>query len=94
MNNSARLIQPNAVNVATTYAAGPLAQPASVAMQSPAGMQVLVLGGLSKVESLAGHILAGMTPAADVDSASAVVNAVTLAERLLAECDRRRTEAN
>lgn len=58
--NGNRLIKPNSLNIETTYAPGPLANPSNVALQTPDGMKILVLGGLTKVEALAGQIASGM----------------------------------
>ncbi len=108
MNGNGRLIQPNAMNVETTYAQGPLAQPSSVVIQTAAGMKVLVLGGLTKIEALAGQIAgqvsAGMStyymdpkdpdakPEAIFDDVQIVAKSVDLAEAILDECERRRPQ--
>lgn len=54
--NGRGIIQPNAMNIETTYADGPLAQPLCVTVQAPGAMKILALSGLTKVEALAGQI--------------------------------------
>lgn len=98
MSGNGRLLTPGQVNVATTYADGPLAQPSNVAMQGPGGMQILVMGGLTKVEALAGQIAATIAAQKPSDSKCELCEdiahvAADIAESVLAECARRRTEA-
>jgi hypothetical protein len=99
MKGNNRLIKPGSVNVETTHSPGPLAQPAMVTMQSPDGIKVLTLGGLTKVEALAGQIYAGLLLLAMPGSSgfcetfdATVVRSVVTAEAILAECERRRNE--
>jgi hypothetical protein len=50
------IIQPNKVTVETTYADGPLAQPTVITLPVPGQIKVLIRGGLTKVEHMAGEI--------------------------------------
>ena len=91
MNRNGRgIIQPNAMNIETTYAEGPLAQPLCVTLQTPGAMKILALSGLTKVEALAGQI-AGNLPGLRVGQTNEGLarDAVDLAEATLAECARR-----
>lgn len=81
-NNGRGIIQPNAMNIETTYAAGPLAQPTAVTIQASGGLKVLAMGGLTKVEALAGQIA--------ICNALSAIECVDFAEAILAECERRR----
>jgi hypothetical protein len=97
-NRNGSIIQPNALNVETTFADGPLAQPCAVTLQQPGAIKVLAVGGLTKVEALAGQIASGaaiqlgeMAKEAHLPSYATVC--VDLAEAILAESARRRTPA-
>lgn len=96
MSGNGRLIQPNAMSIETTYAPGSLAQPAVVTMQGPGAVKVLTIGGLTKVEALAGQIAAGAvgTQCGDdippaIHQQALVMVCVDTAEAILAECERR-----
>lgn len=56
MAGNGRPIIPGQMNVETTFAQGPLAQPAVVTLPTPGQLKILAIGGLSKVEALAGQI--------------------------------------
>lgn len=58
--NGLGIIQPDAINVETTFSSGPLAQPVAVTVPGRDGIKMLAVGGLSKVEALAGSIAAGL----------------------------------
>lgn len=97
MNGNGRLAVPGQVNVATTYVDGPLAAPTSLALQGPGGMQTIVMGGLTKVEQLAGQIAGNLRPdpslgrnESELDQMLAI-RSVNIAEAILAETARRRT---
>lgn len=100
MNANGRgIIQPNAMNIEATFSPGPLAQPAVITLQQPGALKVLTIGGLTKVEQLAGQIAIGMKPKVvySVDTAQdvlvytdAAAQAVDMAEAILAECEKRR----
>jgi hypothetical protein len=90
MSGNGRLLTPGQMNVTTTYADGRLAQPTSVPIQTPDRLQVLICGGLTKVEALAGQIAAGITAR---DGSTDDVWIVDRAEAILAECARRREPA-
>ena len=101
MNRNGRgIIQPNAMNIETTYAEGPLAQPLCVTMQGPGVMKILALSGLTKVEALSGQVFDSVvratlkTELADSKEAGGylaqcVGASVDVAEAILAECARR-----
>lgn len=86
------IIRPNAVNIETTYAPGVLAQPTAVTLQAPDGLKVLIVGGLTKVEQLAGQIASGLFRVRDHDIDHITTTAVNAAESILAECERRTKE--
>lgn len=97
MAGNGRPIIPGQMAIETTFAAGPLAQPAVVTVPTPGQLKILAIGGLSKVEALAGQVAAAFvgTPGAgyesDVDAVEAgnvAARAVTLAVAILAECER------
>jgi hypothetical protein len=92
MKGNNRLIRPGSMNIEATHAPGPLAQPAMVTMQSPDGIKVLTLGGLTKVETLAGQIYAGLKARPHTPADQVVLRSVDIAEAILAECERRRNE--
>jgi hypothetical protein len=56
MAGNGRPIIPGQMAVETTFAQGPLAQPAVVTIPTPGQLKILTIGGLSKVEALAGQI--------------------------------------
>jgi hypothetical protein len=97
MSGNGRLIQPNAVNVETTFVEGPLAQPCAVTLQGSAGIKLLAVGGLTKVEALAGQIAGGWVAQANLSQAKVEEQiaeiSVHMAERILSECASRRQPA-
>lgn len=54
--NHNNIIRPDAMNIETTFMAGPLAQPVAINAQVPGGVKILAIGGLTKAEQLAGQI--------------------------------------
>lgn len=56
MGGNGRPIIPGQMAIETTFAPGPLAQPSLVTLQGRDGLKVLTIGGLSKVEALAGQV--------------------------------------
>lgn len=88
MAGNGRPIIPGQMAIETTFAPGPLAQPSVVTMNGRDGIKLLTIGGLSKVEALAGQIASGLVWT-DKDSAFIVSDAVDIAEAILAECNRR-----
>lgn len=89
------ILRPDAMSVNTSYAPGPLASPINVVLPSNGGVNVLAIGGLTKVEQLAGQIFAGYMASFDGNdpSRNAVIEScltsVDAAEAILAECERR-----
>ena len=84
------MIVPGRVNVEVNSIETPHAQPASMVLQSAAGIKFLVAGGLTKLEWVAAHIAAGMRHDCE-SSASLELNvraAVKMASMVLAECQR------
>ena len=89
MDKNNRIALPGAVSVETTYVAGPLAAPASVVLQNPGQVKVLVLGGLTKLEATAGLIVGHLTADDEMTNETAAELAVTMAEAVLAACHAR-----
>lgn len=97
MAGNGRPIIPGQMSVETTFADGPLAQPAVVTMPTPGTLKILTIGGLSKVEALAGQIYgrmgacvtAGIEPCESKVRQQLLAEAVDAAEAILAECRRR-----
>lgn len=56
MGGNGRPIIPGQMAVETTFADGPLAQPAVVTLPTPGALKILTIGGLTKAEALAGQI--------------------------------------
>jgi hypothetical protein len=67
-NNNRRLAVPGEVNVGVQQLPGANAFPAIVPMQQPGSLQILMVGGASRVEQIAGQIVA-QNPDIDVDYA-------------------------
>lgn len=93
--NGSPILQPGSLNVETTFADGPLAQPAVVTMAQPGQVKILTIGGLSKVEALAGQIAGHLVcELSQKDQGAAACDLVAtvafdMAESLLAESARR-----
>jgi hypothetical protein len=83
-NGPRRILQPNKVNVSATVMPGPNAQPAVVTMQNPGSLEVLIMGGLTKLEAVAAQI-AGHYP----DLKTKAGEVVDYAQAVLDECERR-----
>jgi hypothetical protein len=82
-NNGSRLIRPDSVSVETSYLPGPQAQPSAVTLQQPGQIKMLVVGGLSKLETVAMHLAAAsVVHSGKFDSDTAIAGA----ELLLSEC--------
>lgn len=91
------IIRPDAVNIETTYAAGPLANAVPIVIPSAGGMKVLALGGLTKVESMAAQVAEQLGRVGEDERANELQriasDAVDLAEAIIAECERRAAKA-
>lgn len=104
MAGNGRPIIPGQTAIETTFASGPLAQPSVVTLNGRDGIKLLTIGGLSKVEALAGQIAAGLVARdsggfgygsdGDREYAETVADrAALVAEAILAECNRRQAAA-
>lgn len=74
-----RLAVPGQLPVGITHMDSGLAMPVSATVQTPGGLQVLVLGGLTKLEHVAAMMMAS-------DAARDAGRSVELAKQLLAAC--------
>ncbi len=88
-NENNRIALPNAVGVETTYVAGPLATPSNIVIQSPGQVKMLTVGGLTKLETIAGQIAGHLTTEGELTNETAAELAATIAERVLAVCHER-----
>jgi hypothetical protein len=95
-----QIIQPGQQNVSPAYAPGPLAQPSVITAQTQRGLEVLAIGGLTKVEALAGQIAAGLVQPGSINFQSdadyehgVAAMSVNIAMAILAECKQRAAEA-
>lgn len=82
MNNGhqrPRLAVPGQLPVNITHADNGLASPVCAAINTPGGVQVLVMGGLTKLEHVAAMMMAS-------DAARDAGRSVELAKQLLAAC--------
>ena len=84
------MIVPGRVNVEVNSIETPHAQPASMVLQSAAGIKFLVAGGLTKLEWVAADIAAGMRHDCESEESLElnVRAAVKMASMVLAECQR------
>ncbi len=89
MNGNNRIALPGAVSVETTYMDGPLANPANIVLQAEGQCKILVMGGLSKLEAIAGQIIGQLTADDELTNEAAAELAVTLAETVLVACKSR-----
>ena len=80
-----RIAVPGRVQIACKAVAGPGAYPVHVTIAPPGeGPQIVVFGGLTKLEWMAGQVI-GHTPLRAGE-------AVDYAQEVLAECERRQTQ--
>jgi hypothetical protein len=78
MSGNGRLVRPDAINIQVQSHPGPLAQPASFVIQQPGGVNLQIVGGLTKLEHAAIQIAAGRNCSAD--------EAVEMAAEVLRVC--------
>lgn len=91
-SGNGRILTPNAVNVAAQFQPGPLASPVAVTLQGPGQVQVIAIGGLTKVEQLAGMIYGKSPESGPFTVETRAAKAVDAAEAIIAECERREKE--
>jgi len=63
MPENNRLIRPGTAQIGAQYSSGPLVEPQTVTMQQPGGAQVIVFGGLTKLEHVATELAAAIIQA-------------------------------
>ena len=79
------------VQLEMTYQAGPLAQPITTQMQSPGHVKMLAIGGVTKLEHVAG-LIAGNVQEDGYDIQSRAEYAVELAVEVLKQCHLMQTQ--
>ena len=98
------IVKPGEVQIRQVSKNGPLVEPCVVRMETEGLIQFVTLGGLTKVEALAGQIAAGLLSShnqpiefpglgfdAECDQLIAV-RTISIAEAILAECQARAKE--
>ena len=94
MNDNGRLTLPNQVGIKYQFQIGPNADPVTVQMAQPGNVQVMVMGGETKLERHAAMILAALSVdiPTGVDLDVLVDKAIGVAERLQVALQRRAEE--
>ena len=85
------LNQPQAVQVRFENHPGFLAAPVTITVPMPDGLKVITVGGLTKLETLAGQVAASLANAMD-DEIALARRSAKIALAILAECEAREQE--
>lgn len=82
------IVTPGQMQVGVTHAAAPLAQPVTMALQGPGHAQLMVWGGLSKRQVLAGMACAMIPDSTGIRSVEELTRrAIDIADAILAQTE-------
>ena len=86
------ILQPGKMGLSVSHHDGPMANPVSLPVQETGGVHIHTFGGLTKLETVAAQIAAGLAANSERMPEEAAELSVELAEQVLAICQQRETQ--